>query len=168
MSQAAPYHHFVNKDGLLAAIAADGFGRFTADQEAVRAAVPDPIERLRAMGRLYVMRAQEPPNIIRLMVGKGIGKEAPPPELRLAVERLLDFVRDAVSEYLESIGRLDAVDVNVISVGSWSLVHGVAQLLNDGRVTADELGVADNLALVDAVVDVYIRGVQALAASSTG
>lgn len=84
------------------------------------------------------------------------------------MERLLDFVRDAVSEYLESIGCLDAVDVNVISVGSWSLVHGVAQLLNDGRVTADELGVADNLALVDAVVDVYIRGVQALAASSTG
>lgn len=105
VSQAAPYNHFANKDALLAAIAADA--RLTADLDAVRTAFADPLERLGAMGRLYVM-----------------------------LSRLMDFVRETVREVLEARG--GAGDVEVISVGAWSIVPGLAQLLNDGRVVAGQ------------------------------
>ncbi len=68
VSHAAPAHHFGSLQGLLTAIATDGFTRFHAAIEtAMSSASAAPVERLRAAGRAYVGFAVEHPAIIQLM-----------------------------------------------------------------------------------------------------
>ena len=64
VSHAAPYRHFPDRDSLLAALAAEGFGMLGAAQRAAAA------ERgLRGMGEAYVRFALAHPQRFRLMFG---------------------------------------------------------------------------------------------------
>ena len=54
VSHAAPYRHFRNKNDLLAAIAEDGFNRFTAKMREAASKGDSPLERLQMAGIAYV------------------------------------------------------------------------------------------------------------------
>ncbi|HSE40939.1 MAG TPA: TetR/AcrR family transcriptional regulator, partial [Acidobacteriota bacterium] len=88
VSHAAPYHHFKDKNGLLAAVAEEGFRRFDTYQErALRAAPSEPSERLRALGRAYVRFALSNPHFFRVMFRDDLIKSEDYPSLSQVAKR---------------------------------------------------------------------------------
>jgi AcrR family transcriptional regulator len=129
VSHNAPYRHFRDREALLAAVATEGFDRLT---RALAAAGPKsaPRERLRKCGIAYVDFALSWPEHFAAMFHAPWDKEAYP-ECAAAAGRcfqtLLGFVRDA-----QAAGQLPPGDSARIANFSWSIVHGIATLANNG------------------------------------
>jgi len=125
VSHAAPYRHFRDRESLLAALAAEGFAMLgEAQREAAAAA------GLRGMGEAYVRFALEQPQRFRLMFGGEvpIGRH---PALREVATRAFGALSGALAARVpEARGAGDQ------SIAAWALVHGLAQLLLEGRVDA--------------------------------
>lgn len=68
VSHMAPYRHFASKDGLLAAVAAQGFHDLSAALDAAAAGYSGNAESLE-LGVAYVLFACENPSLYRLMFG---------------------------------------------------------------------------------------------------
>ena len=84
-----------------------------------------------------------------------------------AIDRLLGYVREAVRASLGADpGDEDESMTELISVGAWSLVHGLVQLINDRQITPGAGALPTESALVDGVIDIYIRGLEARAKAS--
>lgn len=126
VSHAAPAHHFGDAQGLLTALAAEGFRQFLAAQAAREAvANPDPASQLVAAGLGYVDFAMARPTLFRLMwqsnrpdfseadLGQAAGA---------AFQHLVDQVRAA--------GGQSTADEAAI----WATAHGLADLLAAGRL----------------------------------
>ena len=114
VSHNAPYRHFPDREALLAALAAEGFGMLG--------------ERLRgqpgrAMGEAYVRFALEQPQRFRLMFG-GLLPMAKYPELRAAAQG----AHQALVEAFKELPRPE-----LAAAAAWSLVHGLSHLLLDGH-----------------------------------
>jgi AcrR family transcriptional regulator len=106
VSPNAPYRHYADKEALLAALATDGFARL-ADRLDAAAELTDMAEQ-------YVAFALEHPRLFRLMYGRPTANAAAarPGEIRAR-------------------GPADPV----LQVGAWAMVHGLAVLLLDGKLT---------------------------------
>lgn len=129
VSSAAPAHHFGSAPRLLAVLAAEGFARLAdAMRDARDAAGEDPGDRLAATGVAYVERALAAPGLFRLMFHSDRAEQADP--------ALVAAGQDA---YAVLVGVLDEggiADPGAIAA-AWSIVHGFAALLIEGRLTAD-------------------------------
>jgi AcrR family transcriptional regulator len=156
VTHAAPAHHFGDLSGLLSELCARGYRRFVGALETAIAAAPDnPRGRLRAMGHTYIAFAQDNPAIFHLMFR----------------DERLDFTRPALCEAIDAASQLLAGAV-ALRVGAdssrqltlpvlgavaavWSLVHGFALLLIDGRLarlSAQLPEAANSDALLDAAL----------------
>lgn len=123
VSHAAPYRHFPDRESLLAALAAEGFALLGETQQRAAAA-----GGLRAMGEAYVGFALAHPQRFRLMFG-GTVRIARHKALREVATRAFDGLAGALAARSpEAQGARDA------SIAAWALVHGLAQLLLEGRV----------------------------------
>src|SRR6266404_6293460 len=69
VSQAAPYHHFPDKDALLAALGAEGFDALDRSMRDRMEGLVDPAQRLIASGTAYVAFAVENPALFQIMFG---------------------------------------------------------------------------------------------------
>lgn len=129
VSPAAPYRHFADKEAMLAAIAAEGFERLAAALRAADASA-DGIEALRAQGAAYVGFALEEAALFRLM----FGAERPAGDAALAqqAEAAFGVLRARVATLLPES------QVAVGALTAWSLVHGLACLIADGRIAAPD------------------------------
>lgn len=133
VSHAAPAHHFGGTEGLLSALAAEGFRRFLAAQNAREAvAGPDRRDRLVAAGLGYVDFALAHPALFRLMFSSARPNFATD-ELRAAAgaahRHLLDHaagLRGAPAAAEDE----DLADVTAL----WAMAHGLADLLQAGRI----------------------------------
>ena len=133
ISRMAAYHHFEDKDALLAAIGREGFGRLAAKLEAVGATDSPALDRLRAALHAYVSFATEERAFFRLMFADVLERplNAPAPrafgfssrEALAAFESLLSLVARAQRE-----GRLRRADPLVAANMLWAFSHGVACL----------------------------------------
>jgi AcrR family transcriptional regulator len=140
VSHNAPYRHFQNRESLLAALAAEGFGMLgRAMQEAATSG------GLRAMGEAYVRFALEHPERFRLMFG-GALPLAPHPALRENATRVFEGLAQALAPQIPGAAGRDA------SIAAWALVHGLAQLLLDERIAAAAVRGRDREAMVSAVL----------------
>ena len=134
VSHAAPKNHFGDLSGLLSELAAVGFERFAAMMQAnVREGDP-PERRLDAIGRGYVAFARAYPGLFLLMF-RSERLDPTRPALRAAMDAsarvLSGTVGERRGEKLETTLTLpQAAGV----VAAWSLVHGFAMLLLDGRL----------------------------------
>lgn len=126
VSHAAPAHHFGDAQGVLTALAAEGFRQFLAAQAAREAvAAPDPDAQLVAAGLGYVDFALARPALFRLLWQSerpnfgdaDLGRAA-----RAAFQHLVDQVAAAG-------GRSTADEAAV-----WAAAHGLADLLAAGRL----------------------------------
>jgi len=129
VSHSAPYRHFVEREALLAALAAEGFGMLAAAQQAAAAT-----GGLRAMGEAYVHFALDNPQRFRLMFGGqiSIARHA---RLREVATKTFAGLSGALSAGVpEAQGARDS------SVAAWALVHGLALLLQGDRIAASALG----------------------------
>lgn len=133
VTHAAPANHFGDLTGLLSDLAADGHRRMRAElAEAVGAAGDDPIERAHAMGRAYVAFANAHPGLFTLMFrSERLDAQRP------ALKQALEMTRQALRNLLLGRPGHDALppDVRVAqAIASWSLVHGYAVLMLEGRL----------------------------------
>lgn len=133
VTHAAPAHHFGDLTGLLTALATEGFVRFRAHMLA-EAAGTEPTARLAALGRGYVEFARASPGLFLLMFRSerlDWSCEALTSAGDAAFGLLLDADADGVARAAPpDRGRLGA------AMARWSLVHGLATLLLDGRLAA--------------------------------
>jgi AcrR family transcriptional regulator len=125
-SPTALYNHFEDKDAILTELSICDFAAFTKQFELVPRNAP-PLERLRMLGRAYVMFAQEHPAQYRHLfcTTRTISPEAlaaKPQED--AYEMLLATVNDAIAS-----GGFDAShDPHVTAQILWSALHGIITL----------------------------------------
>ena len=142
VSAMAPYRHFADKEALLAAVAEYGFRQLAARLNAAAAAT-DPRAGLGALGVAYVVFAREEPSLFKLMFGPSIEKKSAHPALDDAGCACFDALRQAVEAASFFDGDRDLGDV---SLACWSLVHGLASLMVDGRLAEEDAGSAEAVA----------------------
>jgi AcrR family transcriptional regulator len=129
VSHAAPYHHFADRDALMAAVAEEGFRRFdTAQTAAAAAAGPAPRARLTALGVAYVRFAAAHPHHFRLMFRPELWKPGAYPGLAAVAART--FARLS-----ETVGACrGGEDPQLPALLAWSAIHGLATLWLDGAL----------------------------------
>jgi AcrR family transcriptional regulator len=135
VSSGAAYRHFSEKDGLLVAVAQEGF-QILAKKAAEASAGTSGAERLRALGNAYITFASDDPNLFRLMFSQmcmGAAKAAGPQEL--TVPSALSQLREALAEVTGTDSA--EVDESLLAV-AWSTAHGAASLICDGVWTKDD------------------------------
>lgn len=155
VSHTAPYRHFEDKAALLAAIAQEGFIEFgNYLKSAVEAAQAKPIESLQATGVAYVRYALDHPTHFRVMFGSFPADEPTDSELycvsKSTFQILVDIIKDGQAAGLMRLG-----DPELLALGKWSMVHGLAMLLLDGMIPNSE---EDALDLVRSLVAESMSG----------
>ena len=123
------YHYFKDKNEILHALHQDGF-RQLIEKMSVLVAVSQPMERLKAMGRIYIDFALQNPDMYDLM----FIKEAPMEHLTdckedhwLEGRGTFDFLRKTIADCMES-GHFKGQDHEALSFMIWSVVHGMVSL----------------------------------------
>lgn len=126
VSHAAPAHHFGDAQGLLTALAAEGFRQFLVAQAAREAvADKDPASQLVAAGLGYVDFAMARPTIFRLM-WQSNRPDFAQPELAQASRAAFQHL---VDQSMAAGGRSASDEAAV-----WAMAHGLADLLAAGRL----------------------------------
>ncbi|KAB7622661.1 TetR/AcrR family transcriptional regulator [Alkalilimnicola sp. S0819] len=131
VSQTAPYSHFSDKRALLAAVAETGFQQLVSAMRAEAASCTRAETRLARLGKGYVRFALKEPALFRLMFGSELGDIGDFPALGKVAGQAYDQLRQSVSTLMEGA---PAAQHNAECVAAWSLVHGLAVLLMDGRI----------------------------------
>lgn len=131
VSHAAPSHHFDGRNGLLSALATDGFEELADAMESAMEGAPNTW--VKQTGRAYVRFALGHPERYRLMFTTGITSGDCEERLSLESSRAYIALLTAVygqaptiepSEYRLGMGELKA----------WSIVHGAVMLWIDGQL----------------------------------
>jgi len=129
VSHAAPAHHFGDVQGLLTALAADGFRRFLLAQAAREAQAPDdPVQQMVAAGLGYIDFALARPALFRLMFSSD-RPDFGQPGLLLWADRAYDHLEAGVQA---ATGARRGADVAAV----WAVAHGLADLIAAGRLKA--------------------------------
>jgi AcrR family transcriptional regulator len=133
VSDAAPYHHFADKEALLASVAEEGFKKLHAELVESARSASDVQERARAMGVAYVLFAAKNPSHFRVMVTRPLAQHVKHAELGQTASAAFQLVRDAL---ITAVGEheLKRVPAEQLIYGSWALVHGLAFLAIDGHL----------------------------------
>jgi AcrR family transcriptional regulator len=147
VSHNAPYRHFLDKDDLLAAVAAEGFERLNESMTKAMRKGRTGAEQLRLAGRGYVEfalrspqhllvmfegpRSAEPSLVKPSLVKPSLVKSGPEyaEAARRAFQTLLDAVMAAQAE-----GDLRQGDPYPLALVAWSGVHGLAKLAIGGQL----------------------------------
>jgi len=131
VSHAAPQRHFPTKEALVAALAEDGFAELRTAGEAAMQTAKGARARLDAYGVAYVRFALDHPERFRLMFTSNVANlDAEAPCANAAYELLRASVHAVVG---------DIDDLDGAAAAFWSLPHGLAMLILDGRIPAERL-----------------------------
>ncbi len=134
VSHAAPAHHFGNLEGLLTALAVQGFARMgAAQQRAALGAPSDAAARRAALGMAYIDFALDAPALFALMFSDP-RVDHHDPRFIDAANRASGAMADAIGTEPGSAREPDGVDAQVRWLRAWSLVHGFCVLANAGLI----------------------------------
>ncbi len=143
VSAAAVYRHFPDKAALLSALAHEGLDRLGAAQRQAAAEAGYGADGFNASGRRYVRFALKHPALFKMIMSHtplvdhfaadADSVSSPMRWLRTSVAALAP--EGTSPEMLRSV-----------ALRAWSNVHGLAMLMLDGQIAADD-------ALIDAVID---------------
>ncbi len=136
VSPTAVYRHFPDKQALTRALAAEGAKRLSEAQHEAASHADDLPTRFALTGRAYVRFALAHPVLFRLMYTQGAPAEHS--EQADPARALLDDLTSQLSRTKEEAERL--------ALQAWSIAHGIAMLMLDGRIRADD-------ALIDRLLD---------------
>lgn len=135
VSHAAPSHHFADRAGLLKALAARAFGLFVDTQKARQAqAAPDAVSQLQAAGLGYADFARAHPHLFQLIFAS-TQFDHDTGELASASEAAFEYLVKGVEAVTGRNAWTDA-DAMIDVAATWSIAHGVADLLRAGRLKA--------------------------------
>ncbi len=153
VSHAAPKNHFGDIRGLLSELAALGFARFRTAMLANTREGESRKARLAAIGHGYVRFAQQNPGLFLLMF-RGERLDFTRPALRAAGEAAFGVLADTIGPHGHPETPLTLAQAAPITA-AWSLVHGFAMLLLDGRLeplVAGMPGGSDEMNLLTAIL----------------
>ena len=131
VSHGSPAHHFGDLSGLLSELAATGFVRFHERLQAeAEAAGPHPQSRVVGLCRGYVGFARDSPGLFQLMFRSG-RLDWSRPALAAAGANAFALLMEQGGE--KPIAGFGATHL-ATATARWSLAHGLAMLLIDGRL----------------------------------
>lgn len=132
VTAAAPYHHFRDKDALLAAVAEEGYRALNQRMDEALSGVRTPrLEaRVRALARCYVRFAVEHPAHYRVMFREEWGDEEKYASLHTEGMRAYQSLLELATAAREASG--GRIDVDTLAFATWAWVHGLASLWNEG------------------------------------
>lgn len=134
VSPGAPAYHFKDRNGLLAAIAAQAFRDLVSFRRS-RVETVDPADaagRLRAVMLGYVEFAQAHPARFHLMFGPEIEQREQYPELVEAGAASFQVLRNAIGPCIQGAS-LGALTEEQLAFSVWAATHGLATLTIDRR-----------------------------------
>jgi AcrR family transcriptional regulator len=135
VSHTAQKNHFGDITGLLSELAAVGFKRIAATMQAGVRGTDPPGRRLEAIGRGYVEFARTHPSLFQLMY-RSERLDMQHPALRDAVAAAAGVLYGAVGAVRgEDLADNLTLAQAAHAASAWSLVHGFAMLLLDGRLS---------------------------------
>ncbi len=131
VSHQAPYHHFGDREAILAAIAAEGFTKFLGDLEsAAKGAGTDPAKAVEAMGRAYVGFALKHPAYFQVM----FRADAVPLDKHAEARKLESAAFDRLIQLIDRAFKGEPAEARQrIAIACWALSHGLSTLLLEGR-----------------------------------
>ncbi|MGF6882730.1 AcrR family transcriptional regulator [Nocardia sp. GAS34] len=135
VSPGAPYHHFADRAALLAALRARGFELLRDELLTARAAA-DPAAALSAMVDSYVQFAVTYPSYFRLMFRPELvesGKHAEHTVAGDAGDAAFAVLEQAIADAVRA-GIVPAENAETLALTYWSLAHGLASLILDGKL----------------------------------
>ena len=132
VTHAAPQRHFEDRAALVAAVAEEGFRELLAHVERGVSGARDPAARLHALGVGYVQFALRNPAHFRVMFSAEVVDKSRHPSLSAASRAVHDLLVRCIAEGQEQ-GFFVEADPLELAFAAWSLVHGLAILLIDGR-----------------------------------
>jgi AcrR family transcriptional regulator len=143
VSRTALYRHFLDKSGLLAAVAEEGFGRLAAALSSAWRDAADRTTGFEEMGRAYVRFALDNPSHYRVMFGVWSSRERDHQALHEAGARAFQLLVDALDALQrDGIARADQ-PADFVARYVWAAVHGLAMLGIDGRLPDGPGGIRD-------------------------
>ena len=154
VSATALYTHFRDKRELLAVMAAQGFEGLSMAMLEQSKGIEDTAERLLALARGYVFFAIENASLFQLMFGKQLTNLSEFPVLAEASANSYAMMTNAVAEQMKD-GKGEP-RAQIGAAAAWSMMHGLATLINDGKITPESSGVDSIDDLIQQVARVLI------------
>ena len=155
VTSGAPYHHFADKEAIVAAVAEEGFVELSEAMLAARDAAA-PASRLGAMGRSYVRFAVAHPAHFRVMFGKMV--DVPRyPALHAAADRAFATLLDSIVA-AQGAGLVRPGNPTELALLAWSTVHGLSMLWIEGAVHGPGCEDVTIDTLADAATAMLVRG----------
>ncbi|MBV1933905.1 MAG: WHG domain-containing protein [Parvibaculaceae bacterium] len=139
VSQTAPYHHFQDKEALLAMVAETGFRDLAEDMVTARDADASSGATLQALGVAYILFATRNPGRFRLMFGPQIKDKTCHGTLLEVSSVSFELIKEGVAARMKDVDALpESLMANTMS--AWSSVHGLATLINDSGFNSETMG----------------------------
>ncbi len=132
-SPAAIYRYFRNKREMLSVLRDEGFKQFVETQKERAGSIADPLERLRIGGRGYIRFALNEPEYFHLMFCTKCDEVDLEGKLAVSSMESYHLFRQSVEECVE-LNCFGDIDADTVVFSLWSGVHGLAHLINTGRV----------------------------------
>jgi AcrR family transcriptional regulator len=157
VSHQAPYHHFGDREGILAALAADGFAQLHNDMQKAIASTRSAARRLEAVGNAYIEFALKRPGYFKIMFRSELVEMDRYDALRDRADEAFALLTSVIEPVARSRG---AKDPMVLSVAAWAIAHGLATLVLEGKLghrfgksrAAQRAGVAEVLKAFSALL----------------
>ncbi|ODV43912.1 hypothetical protein AWV79_13770 [Cupriavidus sp. UYMMa02A] len=160
VSQVAPKHHFGNKEGLLAAIAASGFRDLTEFRFSRLRPSMSAEQRLRTLLSSYVAFATLHPSLFHLMFAPQFRSPQTHAELNEAASQSYQTVARAAADYLAEQGRADEVRAHEVARVAWMCMHGVATLIIENRINPLGAPKVNREQLTNQALDLVFAGIR--------
>ncbi len=159
VSPAAPYRHFAGKEGLLAAVAEEGFRALESKMQAARDETDGlALAEFRAIGYAYVRFAASNPSRFSVMFGPEISDKSEHPSLREAADKASQIIADAIAKCQRPGLEGGDTDPHRLFISAWATFQGLATLIIDGQLSDSVGSDAELEALGNSVTDVIYRG----------
>jgi AcrR family transcriptional regulator len=132
VSHNAPYRHFPDREGLLAAVAAQGFRELTHVMLDAAKQESNALGQLKSAGLAYVGFALRRPEHFTVMFDSPIARRKTPDSAEAAEQAfgtLVSLVKNGQDEE-----QLPAGDLSRFTLLAWSMVHGIAKLATAKRL----------------------------------
>jgi len=148
VSHQAPYHYFQDREAILAELAGEGFEKLYDYMISAIGLARDRASKNRAMGEAYVRFALNNPEVFRLMFRCEMVDLSRYPEAKAKADRCFNVPVEVLGASGTSADKSNPDLTPVIAM--WSLAHGLATLLLEGKLgqsfgeTADQREAATN------------------------
>jgi len=160
VSAGAPFRHFESRDALMTAVAEEAQRRFRAEIETALAAAPadDPLRRFRSFGLAYLRWAMRNPAHFEIISsGRYFDHDAAAALSRDNAK--LIALSGRLLAYASAQGQLREVDLKQVQIAGRALVYGFARMNIDGHFPRWGVAKGEVEAMVEAVLDLFIKGI---------